>query len=255
MKHPKLSRTQNTEDSCPIDPFAKRVEFVLALRRSYPAFWPSLNQVWREDLDRLGDWLRQRNVVDQWLIDIVHQTIKAWTRDPSGPNATLQPDHPWYCLFSSAEPQALINSKVPDSEPVLDDPYPLWKGPDTGLIADAISKASGSELPELLQSFRNDEWIEPIDDFQKRMTNQFREQLTEYCKQVRSAYGFKWNPQTESHAEWTAVAFAGVSYARISEYYLAGAPHQDPASTVRKAVIRFADEIGLTLPGAAAQGL
>lgn len=91
-------------------------------------------------------------------------------------------------------------------------------------------------------------WAEPLEAFEKRMEDQLRSQLKAHIRMLRlSVYGEAANKTAFEHAQWTALAFAGISYADIARSDLANAPHLDPESTVRKAVTRFAERISLTL--------
>jgi hypothetical protein len=69
------------------------------------------------------------------------------------------------------------------------------------------------------------------------LDNQWRSQLKAHIRTLRLfIYGEDDSKTTFEHAQWTALAFAGMSYADIARSDLAKAPHLDPESTVRKAV-------------------
>ena len=92
--------------------------------------------------------------------------------------------------------------------------------------------------------------IEPLDQFQQRMTKQFQQQLTDYMRGIRESFVYDSRPQLSTHAAWTALALAGVSIAKISraDEWTKKFNKGEPESTVGKAVSRFSNYIELTLP-------
>jgi hypothetical protein len=235
-----MSRTKNSNISCSHPEYAQRSLFVFALRRRYPRFWRNLNEVWRAGGGGLTKWMREQGVVDPWSIEYVQATLELWDRDPDGPNATLGADHSWFGF------PALSDSGVPDFNPVFDRPYLFSTTPDD--LRERLSGPSASELSALLAEARSDNWVETVEEFRKRMREQFEARLTKYIKSIRSPYGYQGSPSTLQHADWTALSFGGLPYVEIARWDLMGAPHRAPEDTVRIAVNRFAVEIGLTLP-------
>jgi hypothetical protein len=240
-----MSRTENADVSCSLPEYAKRASFVIALQQRYPGFWTGLNEVWRSGGTGLSEWMRDEDVVDKWLVDYVIATIKLWDSHPSGPNASLRPGFLWFGIPPGDSMRA-------DFAPVFDTPHLIDRRPDD--LRERLPELSLDEIKTLSDEFTSSKLEETPNEFRKRMRKQLEAQMTNYLKLGRSPYGHEENPYTLQHADWTALAFGGLSYAEIARWDLAGTPHLVPEDTVRMAVNRFAAEIGLTLPRQSSKG-
>jgi hypothetical protein len=233
-----LSMSGPTE--APID-ISGRSALVLSLRRRYPRFWKSLNELWRgRDISAFDAWCSKTGVVDSWLREVCLSTLAAWEADPNGPNAQLTEGYPWYSTADFGTP-ALV-----DFSPSFDDPYPKYSSSFGAApeLAARLHSTSGSNVRAIIEAMK----IETVEDFEKRMRSQFEKQLRAYSKLVRASFNYESRPQAHLHAEWTALVFGGVSVGVISQDETTSAYSPDE-ETVRKAVSRFASRIGLTLRG------
>jgi hypothetical protein len=237
-----MSRTQKPQDSCPLPAeHFKRAAFVIALQRRYPDFWIGLNEVWRDGKGLL-EWMRDEDVVDEWLAEYVFATIKLWDSHPSGPGASLRPGFLWFGI----PPDVAMGMKKPDFKPHFDTPHHIDRRPDD--LQRRLSELSLDEIKAQSDEFEVNKLEETDDDFHKRMRAQFEAEMTKYKKSVSSSYGLKVSAETLKHADWTVMAFAGLPYAEIARQLPTSPQYRAPEDTVRKAVKRFAGDIGLTLP-------
>lgn len=236
-----MSRTKNPHDSCSPPEHANRAVFIIALQLRYPDFWIGLNEVWRAGGKWLSDWMRDEDVVDKWLVDYVVATIKLWDRDPSGPQANLQPGFLWFGI--PAGDREVVR---PDFKPVFDPPHLIDRRPDG--LRKLLLESSLEGVKALADAFESAKLEETPLEFKKRMRHQFELQLTKYLKSIRSSFGYQLSPSTLRHAEWTVLAFGGLPYAEIARWELESSRHEAPEDAVRMAVNRYAAGIGLTLP-------
>jgi hypothetical protein len=87
-------------------------------------------------------------------------------------------------------------------------------------------------------------------DFRSRMKEQFNQQLKSYEKEYRRAFGLRSQPHLALHAEWTALAFGGMTWANIGRFHKEAKRYSVAPNAVEQAVTRFAKAIQLTLlPG------
>jgi len=221
------------EDCCAVP---KRAAFVMGLQRRVPGFWRDLNEIWRDGGDRMAEWMRDWRIVDQWLIDFVTVTIELWNRNPDRRTASSDLD---YATFGAPP---LVRSEIPDFAAVLDRPYLLVTS--AGDFRRWESSEAKTERAELTAQFM----AETLDGFRERMRSQFETQLSQYIKLYHSPNDYQTTKLMRSHADWTALAFSGLTHAEIAEWDLANTPHEAPAKAVRMAVKLFAKEIDLTLP-------
>jgi hypothetical protein len=221
------------------------------LRVRYPFFWGSLNQRWRQggilERDALGgspldDWLVEIDVIDDWLIDCVKAAIDLWNSDPNGGSANLDPKCPWFAL-----PEDAIDSEASDVFlPLLWSPFPLYRGPDISSLYSKMRTLSIDDQEWLLDKVDSADWFEPLEEYERRLKQDFHNQLTEHIRRLRQTrYGLD-HAEGFKHSQWTALAFGGMPYAEIARRELADTLNRDPDSTVRKAVVRFAEDIDLT---------
>lgn len=217
---------------------ADRYLFLCALQADVPAFWAGLKKSTQFGTS-VERWAEHAGVVDRWLIEVLRATVNRWQEHPEHPGCQLIEGYEWF-----AYPKE--NPVVPFA-PQFTDPCPRFSGipldPDlnTALpIAErlAIRATQQTETPK---------------EFDRRMTQQFNTELTEYKKYYRSLdLGVR--KQRREHAEWTAlVAFRQkvdgslITVVEIAERWPSLADAQDSYATVYRAVRRFSSDIGLTL--------
>lgn len=249
----RVNRTQNDRLKCPDLP--ARYLFVVALRARCPYLFRSLNELWKKGsiLDRdapgvspLDKWFEQMEIVDGWLIDYVVATIQLWEGDPDGGNAKLDPDFRW---FAVPEDAIRDDEELPPFLLIPVDRYPRYGGPP-GLsrLGSELQKLSIDDLEGLLEMIGDAGWFESLEQYQKRVTDEARQCILAHVQRLRIRMYGRDNAESFKHAQWAALAFSGMAYAEIALHELAGTSNRDPESTVRKAVVRFAKSVDLTLP-------
>jgi hypothetical protein len=213
--------------------------FVLALRRRYPTFWRKLNEFWRAgNLADFETWCEERGICDAWLREVCLETIALWETDPSGPNASLSYDYPWFQLTRTSH----LGFELPDFNPVFEDPFlTCTRPPDFPERFNATQGKNLGIFKELVKT-------EGLEEFERRMRSQFEKQLRSYLKQVRESYDYGARPKIFIHAEWTALVFSGAPVGLIADEVASLSADPVDESTIRKAVWRFARKIGLTIP-------
>ena len=121
--------------------------------------------------------------------------------------------------------------------------YPKYEsGYTSAELLERLRTTPGEEIAKI----RDDLKIESLDEFEARMTRQFKTQLTSYRKRVIDVFNFGKNSQRLAHAQWTARIFTGETRSAIAAGIHRGYKNGD--NSVSKAVTRCAKEIGLTLP-------
>jgi hypothetical protein len=180
-------------------------------------------QVWADlrhlqlqgDRAAIARWMSRVGIVDDWFIEIIWETVGHWCSNPNSPAATLEIGSRWfrYPMLDKGECQ------IPLFSPTFDRPIFLT---DSGKL----------ETP---------------DDFAKRIRGEFETQLSEYVRYLKSVTGED-HALLRQHAQWTALAFVGLSYTRISGRFTHLRMSYKPDATVKMAVRRFSERIGLTLP-------
>jgi hypothetical protein len=178
-----------------------------------------------------------------WLGDIVAETIIWWSVEPDGPAAKLAPGFIWFALSPGRAHHWEDRRKLPFA-PTFKDPRPRRSVPvDTsGIAAKPTPEAVQLALRAVARAFEKQESIE---QFSRRMKKEFNDQLNAYVRMLRDR-----RSQARVHAEWTVLKFSGKSIRQIADMELPPrrAPHEDAEEAVKKAVHRFAERIGLTLP-------
>jgi hypothetical protein len=83
--------------------------------------------------------------------------------------------------------------------------------------------------------------------FEQRILEQIKSQLTIYCDQVWRILGSD-HPELRKHAAWTALAFSGLSFTKIARLARGFSQTVQPDVAVQVSVKRFAGRIDLRLP-------
>ena len=230
----KDNRTNTSGPSCTVVDVTARMTFLISLQHRHEAFWRSLNDLWRRGHEnKCGRWLQTHNVLDQWLADVAAETITRWSKEPESPAANLVSGYLWFGCVHWPE----ADLKYRRFAPRFKDPSPIFKGPDN--LNEMLRMPLDKLVASVRLSFRDSESLE---DFRRRMEKQFQAQLKAYLARLQRR-----KSQTRAHADWAALKFAGKSYPEIARTELAKSPHRDAEQAVRKAVLRFAGSIGLTL--------
>jgi len=236
----KSNPTPNSAVFCPVESglvdIEGRVLFLYSLQTVRPGFWVSFNQMWRAGRrDLVEPWLKDHQITDQWLLEVLCETMLAWDGKPDGPGANLQPGYIWYSCGEEGDTPVVGNFR-----PILTQPYPMYDS-DRVLSAEMLQDTCLEELQILCRSAE----IETLEAFERRMLSQFRQQLKCYSKRVRSVMGYGKKAERVKHATWTARVFVGETRAVIAREQRR---NRDAESAVARAVTRFAQAIRLTLP-------
>jgi hypothetical protein len=232
--------------------------FLLALRVSMPFFWETL---WKARTpEAVIWWTGQWNVVDEWLLAVVSDTLEYWESDPGSPDAALNPAYKWFLY------RPLIQQDQKPFQLVLENPRPIrgelqfpTREVSQLLPANFVQHPSAGETTPAQRALQNGlaaaltiQQVESVAEFKIRVLRTCEEQLREYEKDFHRALTFDRDPETAKHAAWTAARFCGAGYMHIAERWpgllrgLSKDPEQ-PDKTVNMAVRRFAERIGLTL--------
>lgn len=203
-----------------VSEYVGQLAFLNALQIEAPVFWTELRDLQqRADPDKIVRWMTHTGVVDPWFIEVVWDTVELWSKQPANPRSQLAPNCCWFHYSFVFDEKTL---QIPFFNPQFEKPLPL---PD-------ISPG----LPE------------STDKFASRIRSEFEGQLQEYVRYLRSIYGED-HTELRQHAQWVALAFTGLSYVRIANKFRGLNQSLQPDTTVKMAVRRFSERIGLTLPG------
>jgi hypothetical protein len=210
--------------------------FLRALQNCAPEFWRSFRQSCLEG-DRLSpkEWAICARVEDDWLIQVLRDTLARWIEQPDHGGSQLQPGYEWF-VYAESIPIAPF-------APTFDNPYLLFNGRTPR--PELTTNIEGPERKAIARSQR----IETADEFGRRMTEQFKKQLAEHkaCLRHVSPAGDN-RSQRSDHAEWTALVFSRrATVAEIAEKWLSLVRNEDAYATVHKGVERFSADIGLSI--------
>jgi hypothetical protein len=208
-----------------VSEYTGRWAFLEALQLEGKKFWAELR-----DLEQQGDpgeivkWMTRTGVTDEWLIEIIWETVRFWHDHPESPRARLEIGHHWFCypLLEGARVQIPVFA-------------PMFRMPILGTES-MLSWPDGATGT-----------IETSDHFASRMRSEFESQLQEYLRYYRSITGED-RTGLRQHAQWTALVFTGLSYMRIANRFTHLRTSNQPDATVKVAVRNFSEWIGLTLP-------
>ena len=200
-----------------------RIEFLAALHHYWPAFWDGLKAATASCSEgelhaRFTAWCASLEVVDLWLQDACWQTACLWRQ-----GSTVK-----FCYFPNGP-------VIPYFEAFLVDPRPLLKNFVSG---------ESLKMARFRDAMAQPEERESIAQFEKRMIDQFTEQLSCYTKKLRRRIADR--PGIKQQADWTALRFQGLRPKQIHERLGGMKRHDNPIEAIRKGVERFAFEIGLT---------
>jgi len=220
-----------------------RFEFLAALRRRLPPFWIAIHEFWRaKDVDGLKRWMKTNGIVDPWFEAVVWDTLGYWTQNPDSPSTRLAEGYRWFYYGELARGDLKVRLFCPTFN------HPTLKCTISEPFATMAMMMNAS--PEEHAAVIDLLTVESVDDFEARMRNEFETQLRDYTGWLRLVLGENLS-SLQTHAEWTAFAFCGLSYTKIGENWpgLARAKGcYQPDKTVSMAVARFVQRIGLTIP-------
>jgi hypothetical protein len=91
-------------------------------------------------------------------------------------------------------------------------------------------------------------YIEPYQDFKERMLEEFNSELVRYMKDLRSGFSLDAKPQSREHSNWTACFLSGIGPIDVARKFNDLPRYGAPDQSVYRAIKRFAEVIGLTLP-------
>lgn len=213
-----------------------RYEYLIALQSCWPEFWRGLatgvlnrvnasvfdQETWNAEFNR---WASRWGVRDEWLLEAAWQTLCLWSK---GNLRNRDPLRPWF--FYGPE----IN--IPLFQPALVDARPRVV-PPAGVsfrIASAFRVQTG--LAETVQQFA------------ARMSRQFEQQLTDYCRAYEAVFtAYKRKPSLAEHADWTALYQSGKSPKEIETIVCSGTRRRLSHAAILSAISNFSRDIGLTL--------
>lgn len=229
-----------------------RFMFLLALRR-VPVFWETLHAgVWKAGTpEALIWWAAKWNVVDDWLLDVVRDTLEYWESEPGSPDAMLDPAYKWFVY------RPLLQQDQKPFQLVLENPRPIRGELAIPLREDwaqllpvpclhrSVPDARNREVAAALESGQH----ESIEDFKARVLRTCEEQLRDYEKDFHRRFTFEREPEMAKHALWTVARFCGKGYVQIADATpgMRYGPAMYPNKAVTIGVQRFAERIGLTL--------
>jgi hypothetical protein len=204
-----------------VQEYTGRFMFMEALQLEHKKFFSDLREVMAKP-DEIVRWMTRVGVVDEWLIEIVWDTLWFWARNPDSPRLRLEPGHRWFRYALLEDERVQI--------PMFDPLFSL----------DPVRSSTGQP--------------EDREQLIARVCSQFESQLRQFLRYMDSITGDDC-PGLKRHAQWTAMAFAGMSYVRIAgQFTNVGVKAYSPDDVVKMAVRRFSKRIGLTLPGRQARG-
>jgi hypothetical protein len=195
-----------------VSEYTGRWAFLEALQLEGKKFWADLRDLQQQgDPGEIVKWMTRAGVTDEWFVGVIWETIGFWHAHPESPRSRLEPGERWfrYPLVEDASCQI----------PIFDPRF---------------SKAA------FCDSADREEVI-------VRLCSEFESQLRQYFGYLDSITGED-HPELRQHAQWTALAFTGLSYTRIAYQFKYLGTSDQPDAIVKMAVRRFSTGIGLTLP-------
>jgi hypothetical protein len=220
--------------------------FLAALQHWAPNFWEGLRTCALRDLEAgllssddceayAKEWAMHVDIVDDWLIRVIRDTLRQWLDHPEHPGSQLRDGYRWF-IYAEEIPLRPFS-------PTFDRPYPLFSGQTPR--QESITEIDPQKHQEICAS----QQIEPPDKFARRMKKQFNAQLTEhkrYLRNISTQWGNR--PERSAHAQWTALLFSeSATVGQIAENWSDLGRNQDSYATVYKAIKRYATGIGLSL--------
>ena len=200
-----------------VQEYTGRWFFLEALQIEDREFWSELQDLRKQSEDTvIVNWMTRTGVIDAWFIEIIWDTVHLWSDHPSSASAQLAPGCRWFRYSLLEDGQV----RFPIFAPQFSPPSP--------------DGSSGN--------------MESPDQFASRTRSEFESQLKEYVRYLRSVTGED-HTELRKHAQWAAMAFAGLSYVHIADQFKHLRTSLQPDMTVKMAVRRFSERIGLTLPG------
>lgn len=229
-----------------------RFMFLLALRVRMPPFWETLHAgVWKAGTpEALFWWKAQWNVVDDWLLDVVRDTLEYWGSEPESPDAALNPAYKWFLY------RPLLRGDQKSFQLVLENPRPIegelavplkeWAQLlPVSCLHPSAPNARTAEVAAALESGQS----ESIEEFKARVLRTCEAQLREYEKDFHRRLTLEREPEMLKHAVWTVARFCGAGYVEIADATpgMRWGHAMFPNKAVSMGVRRFAERIGLTL--------
>jgi hypothetical protein len=226
-----------------------RYIFLQALRYHVPDFWRGLHQAWQTgEADAIEWWCGCAGVVDLWFLEVIRDTIEYWNANAESPSTQLQDGFRWFWWKRLDSGGFFISPFAPS----FTDPFPRMIGPCGS--AELVMTTHSSDSAAL----RRQATIEPLDELEARLRLEFNHQLAAYMSQLKAVFsgGAAGMADLRKHASWTALVFAGFPSIQIAEGWrgLRYGTYEDPEKAVYRAVKRFSDRIGLSLPARRGKG-
>jgi hypothetical protein len=233
-------------------------EFLRAIQTHWPEFWESLK---RDVFDaceyfavaeqhgfpspemkfvveqRFASWCRSVGIADQWLVSAGHSTLITWAQWGAHRDQWLSnPKFP--CFTYYPERSQDHSSGYPAFSPVIVDPYAIA----------TITEAENTEIskdPNLKDMFHAFAPRESIQDFKKRMHDQFERQLSQYARVYQRHVGL--GRLVKRDAIMTVLYQRGKSLGEIKLWQGRQPGQKLGLEAIRKAITEFAASIDLKL--------
>ena len=229
---------QETEGAPAAEVVRDRYLFLRALQSVSPQFWQDLQQsAMKGDHLSADKWAACIGIVDEWLIQVLRDTLAHWVESPQDGGSQLRPGFEWFSYRAEIP--------VRPFSPVFDNPYPRLIGipsEDPGPRIDPYQRGRLIKLQEL-------SGIETPNDFDRRIRRQFQQQLAAYKEYLRH-----FSPRAETGAErttrakWTALVYTRrKTFREVAAEWPGLKRNADTEEVVRNAIARFAHDIRLTL--------
>ena len=187
--------------------YGARWVFLKMLQLECPQFVEELHALRAGCAADVTRWLTRWGVTDEWLVEIVWDTIWWARRATADSSPRLH-----YALLEGCHVQ------YPHFAPRLTAPFPLVR---EGRI----------ETPQ---------------ECTARIEGELAEQLRQYTSYLQAVCGDD-HAEMRRDAQWAALVFAGQSYTRVADSFRYLDRCNQPDATVKVAVHRFCQRIGLTL--------
>jgi hypothetical protein len=213
-----------------LDVIVDRSLFLNALQAQVPEFFRGF----QKSLDHLpGDthesaievWAESFGIVDAWLIRVLKDTDSDWQAKPEGARAQFRDKSEWFVYKER-------DQAIPPFNPRFENAWPNVNAETRG--------------------------VETVEAFSSRMTEQFKSQLKDYSNMMRHLSREGERAERRKHAIWTVLVFTGRTVQEIvqaeelarklrAKTQRVPLSQGDLESTIKKAVQRFAQDIGLTV--------
>ncbi len=233
----KSKNPQRSHKAPAMTDYYARYELLIAIRNRWPAFWRDLRDFIKQPSpsNALETFLAEHSIHSRnaWFVtEVLLPTIESWRADPASPNARLEAGYPWFTFRPSIQ--------IPDFHPVFSDPRVRVKKLPEKLAGKKTPSDPAHRLGDVVAGIQ----IESFEEFARRMTEQFQDQLQRYRKSLEDIFGAR-SSETRKHAAWTALILAGNSCSEIANTWPGLRLYENAEKAIYRAVKRFLPRVGL----------